>query len=74
MPYNYRLTMEKKVLLEKEVVHTLVQTRNLLEEFLETLDIMADEEMMGKISIAKEDVKEGRTRDFGEFLRELNEV
>ena len=51
MPYNYGLTMGKKVLLEKEAIHTLVQTRDLLEEFLETLDIMADEEMMEKISI-----------------------
>jgi hypothetical protein len=66
--------MEKMVLFEKDAIHTLVQTRDLLEEILETLDIMADEEMMKKISIADEDVKEGRIRDFDEFLRELDEV
>ena len=66
--------MEKMVLFEKDAIHTLIQTRDLLEEILETLNIMADEEMMKKISIADEDVKEGRIRDFDEFLRELDEV
>jgi hypothetical protein len=66
--------MEKMVLFEKDAIHTLIQTRDLLEEILETFDIMADEEMMKKISIADEDVKEGRIRDFDEFLGELDEV
>ncbi|MEA2053565.1 MAG: hypothetical protein U9O96_00370 [Candidatus Thermoplasmatota archaeon] len=66
--------MGKMILFEKDAIHALVQTRDLLEEILETLDVMADEEMMKKISVAEEDVKEGRIRDFDEFLSELDEV
>jgi len=62
------------VLFEEDTIHTLVQTRDLLEEILETLDIMADEESMKKISMAEKDAKEGRTRDFDEFLWGMNEV
>jgi hypothetical protein len=71
---QYGLTMGKMILFEEDTIHTLVQTRDLLEEILETLDIMADEESMKKISMAEEDVKKGRTRDFDEFLGEMNEV
>lgn len=69
-----RFIMGKMILFEKDAIHALVQTRDLLEEILETLDVMADEEMMKKISVAEEDVKEGRIRDFDEFLSELDEV
>jgi len=66
--------MGKMVLFEEDTIHTLIQTRDLLEEILETLDIMADEELMKKVSIAEKDAKEGRTRDFDEFLEEMDEV
>ncbi|HDN82911.1 MAG TPA: hypothetical protein ENG50_00955 [Candidatus Altiarchaeales archaeon] len=62
------------VLFEEDAIHTLVQTRDLLEEILETLDIMADEELMKKISTAEKDAKAGKTRDFDDFLEEINEV
>ena len=66
--------MDKTVLFEEDTIHTLVQTRDLLEEILETLDIMADGELMKKISMAEKDARDGRTRDFDDFLEEINEV
>ena len=59
---------------DKDAVELLLQTRNLLDEVLETMDIIADEKLMKKIAEAEMDVKDGRVRDFDEFLEELNAV
>lgn len=56
---------------DKDAVKVLIDTRNLLEEMLETIDILADEEIMRKIAFAEKEVKEGKVRDFDEFLEEL---
>ena len=56
---------------DKDAVKVLIDTRDLLEEMLETIDILADEEMMRKIDIAEKDVKDGKVRDFDDFLEEL---
>lgn len=47
------------------------KTKELLEELLETIDIMGDEKAMKKIEKAEKDEKEGRIRDFDEFLNEI---
>ncbi len=49
---------------EKENVNLLIETRNLLDEVLETLDILADEESMKKLEQAREDVRKGRLSEF----------
>lgn len=56
---------------DKDAVKVLIDTRDLLEEMLETIDIVADEEMMRKIDLAEKDVKQGKVRDFDDFLEEL---
>jgi hypothetical protein len=56
---------------DKEVLELLLQTRNLLEEVLETMDILADEEMMEAIRVSEEEIRRGETRDFKEFVEEL---
>jgi glutaredoxin-related protein len=57
---------------DKEVLELLRQTRNLLEEVLETLDILADEEMMNAIRESEDEIKRGATRDFKVFVKELD--
>jgi len=57
------------VLTEKEV-GLLKQTKDLLEQILETLDIMADKKLMSAIRKGEEDIKMGRVRDYREFVRE----
>ena len=65
---------ESASIFDKDAVELLLQTRNLLDEVLETMDIIADEKLMKKIAEAEMDVKDGRARDFDEFLEELNAV
>ncbi|MHA1264424.1 MAG: hypothetical protein ACTSRS_04235 [Candidatus Helarchaeota archaeon] len=58
-------------LLTNEDRALLLRVSNLLEEFIETLDILEAEELMKSIKEAEEDVKIGRTRNYDEFMREL---
>ncbi|WP_086975858.1 hypothetical protein [Archaeoglobus fulgidus] len=58
-------------LFDEEVIKFLVQTRNLLEEILETLDIMADKELMEAIFKSENEIRQGKTRNFKEILKEL---
>jgi len=64
----------KSVLLTDEDKELLRRVSDLLEELLETLEVMADEELMKAIQEAEEDVKAGRTRDYEEFINELKEA
>ncbi len=48
---------------EKEL-KALIETRNLLDELLETLDILSDEDSMKKLVEAKGDVDKGRLHGF----------
>jgi len=50
------------------------EDRELLEELLETLEILADRELMEAIEEAEEDIKEGRVRDYEDFIKELKEA
>jgi len=61
------------VLLTDEDRALLSNVRSLLEEIIETLDILEDEDAMKSIREAEEDVKGGRVRDYNEFLKELKE-
>ena len=53
-----------ETLLEEEDRKILKQTRDLIDEILETVDIMSNEESMKKLEEAKIDVKEGRIKRF----------
>lgn len=47
----------------------LLRVNSLLEELLETLDVLEDEEAMNSIREAEEDVNAGRVRDYTSLLR-----
>ena len=59
MPLN---TEDKKLLLE---------TKRVMEEVLETQDILADKELMKSIKRSKKDLKAGRITDWEQLKREL---
>jgi len=61
------------VLLTDDDRALLLKVSSLLEEIIETLEILEDEEAMKSIREAEEDVKAGRVRGYNEFLRELKE-
>ena len=49
----------------------LPKVRLLLEELMETLEVLGDEELMESIKASEEDIREGRLIDFKELLEEL---
>jgi len=57
---------------DKDVVELLLQTRELLDEILETMDILADAEMVTAIAESEEAVERGETRAFNDFITELS--
>ncbi|MDI6847198.1 MAG: hypothetical protein QMD23_03595 [Candidatus Bathyarchaeia archaeon] len=62
-----------RVLLTDEDRALLLKVSNLLEEIIETFDILEDEDAMKSIREAEEDVKAGRVRGYNEFIEELRE-
>jgi len=56
---------------DEDALKLLLKMRDLLEEILETIDILADKELMESISESEMELEEGKTRDFGEFIKEL---
>ena len=65
--------MKSNVLLTDEDRALLLKVSSLLEEIIETLEILEDEEAMKSIREAEEDVKAGRVRGYRDFLKELKE-
>jgi len=62
------------MLLTDEDRALLLKVSNLLEELIETLEVLEDEETLKSIKKAEEDVKAGRVRDYDEFLKELKKA
>ena len=54
---------------EKEI---LVKAANLMDELIETLDVMQDEELIQDLKDALRKVKEGKTKPLSELIKELN--
>jgi hypothetical protein len=65
--------MPERVLLTNEDRALLIKVSSLLEEIVETFSILEDKETMASIKQAEKDVKEGRVRDYHEFLKELRQ-
>ena len=61
-------------LLTEEDIKLLRRLNCLLEEVLETLEVLADEELMETLKEAEEDVRAGRVRDYEEFIKELRQA
>ena len=62
--------MGEALLSEKEI-RLLERTSRLLEEVLETFDVMADRGAMKDIAESRKEVKAGNTRPFRSLLEEL---
>jgi hypothetical protein len=56
-------------LLSKEDRDLLTKVMNLLEELIETLDILEDKDSMQSIKEAEDDIKMGRLRNYKDFTR-----
>jgi len=64
----------KIIVLDKESIEIIKKTKELLDELLETIDILGDEKAIKKIEEAEKDEKEGRVRDFDEFMNEIDDL
>ncbi|MBA7495491.1 hypothetical protein ES702_06078 [subsurface metagenome] len=62
-----------RVLLTDDDRTLLSKVSSLLEEIIETLDILEDKDTMKSIKEAEEDVKTGRTRSYNSFIKELKQ-
>jgi len=50
-----------------------LKVSSLLEEIVETLEILKDEDTVESIRQAEEDVKAGKVRSYSDFFKELKE-
>jgi hypothetical protein len=57
-------------LLTDEDQALLLKVSSLLEEIIETFEILEDEDLLESIREAEEDVKAGRARGYNEFIKE----
>ena len=65
--------MSESVLITDEDRVLLVKVSGLLEELVETFNILEDKEAMDSLREAEADVKAGRVRAYDDFLKELKE-
>lgn len=63
-----------KELLNEEDFRKLEELRDMLEEIIETINLLLDPEALEGLREAEEDVKEGRVRSWDEFLKELKKT
>ena len=59
-------------LLTDEERKLLIKAVNLMNELLETLEVIQDEELIKDLRTALREVEEGKTRPFNELIRELS--
>jgi len=59
---------DRKLILETR--HKLDEVTKLMEELLETVEILNDPEMMKRISQGREDIKAGRVKELNRLLKE----
>jgi len=56
----------------KVIAEELPRLRTVVEELMETLDVLSDEKMMKSIDRSRKDIKEGKVLSFKEMLQELS--
>ncbi len=56
----------------KVIAEELPKLRSVVEELMETLEILSDEKLMKSIDRSLKDVKEGRVLSYKEMLQELS--
>jgi DNA-directed RNA polymerase subunit K/omega len=59
-------------LLTTEEKELLIKAAKLMDELLETLEIMQDKKLIKDLKIALREVEEGKARPLDELIRELN--
>lgn len=59
-------------LLTSEEKELLVKAINLMEELIETLEVMQDKELVQDLKDALKEVEEGKTKPLEELIEELN--
>jgi len=60
-----------ETLLNRKEIRLLEKTSQMLEEVLETLDVMADKKAMKEIAKSRKEAKAGKTRSFRSLQEEL---
>ncbi|MDR0461101.1 MAG: hypothetical protein LBH62_06695 [Nitrososphaerota archaeon] len=65
--------MSESALITNEDRVLLVKVSSLLEELVETFNILEDKETMARLNEAEADIKAGRVRDYNDFIKELKE-
>jgi len=62
----------EKGFLTSEERELLVKAANLMDELIETLEVMQDEDLIQDLKDAIKEVKEGKTRPLSDLIKELN--
>ena len=58
-------------MLTEEEIQKLREVHDILEEVVETLDLLLDKEALKKLEEAEQDIKEGKIRKWKEFIKEI---
>ena len=59
------------LLVDKSQLALIRETRDLLEQLLETMDVMKDKKLMREIALSRNEARRGKTRAFRTLLEEL---
>jgi len=59
------------LLVDKSQLALIRETRDLLEQLLETIDVMKDKKLMREIALSRREAKRGKIRTFRTLLEEL---
>ncbi len=59
------------LLVDKSQLALIRETRDLLEQLLETMDVMRDKKLMREIAVSRRESRTGKTRSFRTLLEEL---
>ncbi len=62
----------KVTLLTTEEKELLARAASLMNELLETLEVMQDKKLVEDLNVALREVEEGKTKPLDELIRELN--
>jgi len=59
------------LLVDKSQLALIRETRDLLEQLLETMDVMKDKKLVREIALSRSEARKGKTRAFRTLLEEL---
>ena len=61
----------RTLLVDKSQLALIRETRDLLEQLLETMDVMKDKKLMREIALSGNEARRGKTRAFRTLIEEL---